>query len=207
MDRGAFRRGGRNNNRNVSRIVNSTLRSHHLTSQPCWILSRNARHNTPPSLINDVSYVRKVRFVFVVTNPSTFSYVVTPTTLNTQIFNTEIPFTNVKISGVEVWGPTSTTVEVTPGPLTIQGSSGPLKNFSSSGTFGTLPSHVKLNLCEKDAAFLPATSTTNLVTVRLSTTLTTLPAGDNQVIIDVLATFSGTPDKESFDGFERMDES
>lgn len=186
------RRNNSNRRSNLqTRKIGNVLRKHQLTTQPSWQLSKSNRHRFPPPLVNDVSYVRKVRFY--VTDAK--ELVITPTTINAQIFGSGTPFATLMITSIEAWGPTTSQITISPSVFTVQGSTAGSKVFSSVGAFASSPSHLKITIAEKDATFVLTTGAQSLASVTYITPVTVI-AGDSQLIVDVIAKFSGNVDQE-----------
>jgi len=187
------RRGQRNQRNRVMdrRTVGNMLRQFRLTSQPAWSLMRNARNITPPPLVNDVSYVRKVRLY----STAAATVLITTSGLNSTIFPSSVPFSSVCVTAIEAWGPTVSQVTITPDPGTVQGSSASAKEFSDVGAFGSRPAHVRIVLSSKDAVFLSTTASIPVAAVRTLVPSTPVP-GDSTIVIDVTCMFSGTADVE-----------
>lgn len=144
-------------------------------------------------LVNDVSYVRKVRF-----RSFLGSLTITPKLINDQIFGTGVaPFQSLMLYGIEVWGPTCAEVTVVPSYTTVQGAStANHKAFSDVGIYGSRPGHVRMTLCEKDGVFINSSSTTTAMAYVTVSSPSTPPVGDVVTTIDLLVKFSGTADTE-----------
>lgn len=187
-------------NRNPVSLLGNHLRRLQLTTQPSWAISKNARNDFPPTLVNDVSYSRKVRFT---SFTGVTSLNITTTSINAQVFPTIVPFQSICVTAIEAWGPTSSEVKITPAFNTVQGGAITTKDFTDVGAFGSRPSHVRITLSRKDAVFLSTATSVPVATVSL--TGSSLPAaGDTSFTVDVTCLFSGSSDVELSDRSKGM---